>query len=266
MGALLGAALNAGASVIQNGLNWFGNTMQNRQAMRNWERMNEYNSPKNQMKRFQEAGLNPHLIYGQGTAGNASSAPSQTAPPPVDISAFGNMIKTYLELKSMDKDIEAKTTANKSSLHDFIVKAEDYGLGSGMDENFKYDSPYLRRKQLEESKAKQDLALGTTNIGLNNAKKLELDKRLNMMDTEHMILKAKQSIEEFNKRKNLRWEEMDIEAKRDWKLAGIHEKDPDSTKLIKWMIYHSLGTKDASKIRNEAITMFRDLFSGMRKN
>lgn len=34
--------------------------------------MNEYNTPANQMRRFQEAGLNPHLIYGQGTPGNQS--------------------------------------------------------------------------------------------------------------------------------------------------------------------------------------------------
>jgi len=34
----------------------------------------EYNSPKNQMKRFEEAGLNKNLIYGQGNPGN------QTAP------------------------------------------------------------------------------------------------------------------------------------------------------------------------------------------
>lgn len=37
------------------------------------DRMNEYNSPKNQMSRFQDAGLNPHLIYGQGSPGNQSS-------------------------------------------------------------------------------------------------------------------------------------------------------------------------------------------------
>lgn len=30
----------------------------------------EYNSPESQMKRYKEAGLNPHLIYGQGTPGN----------------------------------------------------------------------------------------------------------------------------------------------------------------------------------------------------
>lgn len=45
-----------------------------------WNLMNEYNSPANQMKRFSEAGLNPNLIYSQGSNGNASGQPSYSAP------------------------------------------------------------------------------------------------------------------------------------------------------------------------------------------
>lgn len=37
------------------------------------DKYNEYNTPLNQMKRFKEAGLNPHLVYGQGSAGNQSA-------------------------------------------------------------------------------------------------------------------------------------------------------------------------------------------------
>lgn len=40
-----------------------------------WHLQNLYNSPKSQMQRFQEAGLNPNLIYGKGTSGNAVSMP-----------------------------------------------------------------------------------------------------------------------------------------------------------------------------------------------
>ncbi len=39
-----------------------------------WERENAYNAPTEQMARFREAGLNPHLIYGQGTPGNVQSS------------------------------------------------------------------------------------------------------------------------------------------------------------------------------------------------
>lgn len=45
-----------------------------------WHMQNAYNSPAEQMKRFGAAGLNPHLIYGQGSAGNASSPPQYNAP------------------------------------------------------------------------------------------------------------------------------------------------------------------------------------------
>lgn len=42
-----------------------------------WNMQNEYNSPLKQMERYQAAGLNPNLIYGNGvsSAGNASGAP-----------------------------------------------------------------------------------------------------------------------------------------------------------------------------------------------
>lgn len=43
-----------------------------------WKLQNEYNSPQSQMARYKEAGLNPHLIYGQGNNGNASPIPNPT--------------------------------------------------------------------------------------------------------------------------------------------------------------------------------------------
>ena len=39
-----------------------------------WKRQNAYNTPKNQMQRLRDAGLNPALMYGQGTTGNAEKA------------------------------------------------------------------------------------------------------------------------------------------------------------------------------------------------
>lgn len=41
-----------------------------------WNLQNEYNSPAAQMKRYQDAGLNPNLVYGQGTPGNAQNSPT----------------------------------------------------------------------------------------------------------------------------------------------------------------------------------------------
>ena len=44
-----------------------------------WNLQNEYNTPKAQMARFAEAGLNPNLIYGQASSGNAGSLTSASA-------------------------------------------------------------------------------------------------------------------------------------------------------------------------------------------
>lgn len=38
------------------------------------QEQNSYNTPKAQMARYADAGLNPHLIYGQGTPGNQASS------------------------------------------------------------------------------------------------------------------------------------------------------------------------------------------------
>lgn len=45
-----------------------------------WDLMNQYNSPLSQMNRFQEAGLNPNLIYSKGQPGLAASQVQYQAP------------------------------------------------------------------------------------------------------------------------------------------------------------------------------------------
>ena len=45
-----------------------------------WNKQNQYNLPANQMQRYRDAGLNPNLIYGQGTPGNAEKVQPYTRP------------------------------------------------------------------------------------------------------------------------------------------------------------------------------------------
>lgn len=52
-----------------------------------WNKENEYNSPKAQMARLDEAGLNKALMYSQGNTGNASS-PAPAATPNIDYSGI----------------------------------------------------------------------------------------------------------------------------------------------------------------------------------
>ena len=81
--------------------------------------MNQYNSPVMQMKRFSEAGLNPHLIYGKGSAGQQQTTP-QYQKAAADFSLrkpiqVPDMLGTYLgtlqsraQTENLNKDIEVK--------------------------------------------------------------------------------------------------------------------------------------------------------------
>lgn len=85
--------VSAGAGMFGNGISM----IQNRRALKNsmklakyqfdlnkqmWDLQNEYNSPSAQMARYQEAGLNPNLVYGAGgmMSGNAQNAPTAEQP------------------------------------------------------------------------------------------------------------------------------------------------------------------------------------------
>lgn len=93
-GSVGGALLNAGLGVV-------GNFLGNKQAEKNqqkqnefnaaeaqktrdwqemmWNKNNEYNTPLAQVNRLQEAGLNPNLVYGNGTMQNVSPMASSGA-------------------------------------------------------------------------------------------------------------------------------------------------------------------------------------------
>lgn len=88
-----------------------------------FERMKEYNAPTAQMARFKAAGLNPNLIYGQGTPGNVNSTPSYQAPrqdykyaPPVDLPMTLAMYQDVAvkdaqidNLQAQTENVEART-------------------------------------------------------------------------------------------------------------------------------------------------------------
>lgn len=77
--------------------------LQNRSARKEYNEMKRYNSPAQQMKRYQEAGLSPYLIYGAANAGNMNApAPSQE----YGLDTFGagaqKGIENYMAWKQFD--------------------------------------------------------------------------------------------------------------------------------------------------------------------
>lgn len=91
---------------------------QNKYNLQMWNLQNQYNSPKAQMERFAEAGLNPNLIYTQGNAGNASPVAASASAGGLS-QALGSVSKafsTVMAAKSIVADIKNKQAMNNNLL------------------------------------------------------------------------------------------------------------------------------------------------------
>lgn len=135
LGDIIGGALGAIGGISQAQINARAakyNTDQTILANRNmaeyayskdvemWNRQNEYNSPEAQIERFKDAGLNPNLMYGQGSSGNATSLPHYNAPtaeynykPAVDIPMALSMFQDMALKQAQTDNVRAIADANK---------------------------------------------------------------------------------------------------------------------------------------------------------
>lgn len=117
-----------------------------------WNREVEYNTPLNQMKRYQEAGLNPNLIYSQGNPGNSSvTSPTYKAPhlsfaykAPRVKQAFDflQMFSAYQNAAVIDSEVGLKR-AQEQAAH---AQASDYAASAAL-------------KAKQEAKTKYELEL-----------------------------------------------------------------------------------------------------------
>lgn len=82
VGGIVGGIANIGSTLLANRANRKLAEYSFEQQRKMIQEQNEYNSPKSQMARYEEAGLNPHMLYGAGqnAAGNQSSIAKYEAP------------------------------------------------------------------------------------------------------------------------------------------------------------------------------------------
>lgn len=130
---LLGTAANIWATSRQNKKQREWNVAQtNTQYMRDQSSQayaNWYNSPKNQMARFEEAGLNPHLIYGKGTPGQQQNVPKASKaegsfklPQMENPQILDSMLK-YQGLKKLNAETDlVSATVNSQNMRNKITE------------------------------------------------------------------------------------------------------------------------------------------------
>ena len=218
-----------------------------------WRYQNAYNTPEEQMKRFEEAGLNPHLIYGKGTNGNAADVRgydrAQIESVTKGFQGFSNALANYQTIAATD-NVQAQTqvatqeAANKAvegqlKTIDVAQKKFDLGLSKQLrdasviaGEANAYKSIQTARQSAEEyrrSKVEADIAVNTKDPRIKEAK-ARLDK----------ILAEKDSVQIENELQKL---EYDLNKK------GVQKADNVIFRLLmrnpnsRWLLDKILGKK-----------------------
>lgn len=125
--ALLEAGVNAGASLLGGIFSYFGQKSanaaalermreQNNFAERMWNEGNAYNTPYEQRKRYEAAGINPYLALGNIQAGNAQGSVTPAPPAPVGnagaylgagvAGAANSAVNTYMQNQLISSQVE----------------------------------------------------------------------------------------------------------------------------------------------------------------
>lgn len=95
-------------------------------ALSDWNRQNDYNSPTSQMARYRDAGLNPNLIYGQSNTADAvrstNTAPWSPRAPNIDLNA-GPTVSAFYDTRMKEAQIDNLKAQNTVYLQEAALKA-----------------------------------------------------------------------------------------------------------------------------------------------
>lgn len=148
-------AVQAGGGIASSLINVIGqNYINNRNiqeqrraqavAQQNWKEQQEYNSPRNQVARIEEAGLNPDMLYGQSSAGVAgnSATPAQSINPPalnpiqLDPMLASSIYKNIADI-AVDKSQASLNYANASNIANQSLTETERRRGIKLDNDVK---------------------------------------------------------------------------------------------------------------------------------
>lgn len=104
-----------------------------------WEKTMQYNDPKAQMARYQNAGINPHMAYMSGGGSNTTTSPGTPSAnvespevAPNTGSMLGGILEKYLQNKAMENQIRSdKAKADQEEIRaQLMAEGLDYKKGN----------------------------------------------------------------------------------------------------------------------------------------
>lgn len=210
LGALpiVGGVLNGVTQMFTNSANRrFQEHMYDRQrqdALADWNMQNAYNLPAAQMARLKAGGLNPNLVYGNGSSavtsqgmprGATPSGTSGTAPR-FDITGMFPMLMYQLKSEMQAQQIENLKTQN-------LVLSTQAGKNVAQTGNIEVDTE-LKRFQLNMSETLKDVNVALANgnlarINIGNQVALDANERAAAMNSQNLQIAIERVIQ-------LRWQ------------------------------------------------------------
>lgn len=197
-GGLVGGLGNVATSLINNHYQQQANEQNiraqkdiNNQNIENqwkmWNATNEYNSPVAQMARYREAGLNPNLIYGQGSSGNATQANIGTAQAPqvqakqMQNAQIFSQASQYMSLLLQQEEVQSKQIDNEiqSSI------ANDIKFQNGWQTQILEQT--LAKLKVDIASGEKDNAIKDINKAIRQWELLQQPYKLNMLQFDNKL-------------------------------------------------------------------------------
>lgn len=207
--------------------------LQRQDALSDFDMINQYNHPIQQMNRYREAGLSPNLIYGKGAhqaaamvRSSQATSPSITAP---RLENMGNLVQGFADLRIKQAQYDNTQAATLKLLSDAAKTQEEKRQLSDLFDLKVQDI----KSQIAERDARQIYTLDK-----NKREELTTTKDLEKKTVEilHEIEKKANTIQERTKLRvaidNARQEGRILQYKADLADKGINPDDPLWTRMI----------------------------------
>lgn len=147
---------------------------------------NSYNSPKANMQRLKDAGLNPDMVYGSGSVGVSDASVPQRGAPGSSMAETIPFNNPVLDAVSAAQGMAAAKKAGAETIgqkiqNDFDLKSFQDRLASFGKQNNKTDAE-IKKLGEEAANLQQEFSVMTAQLNLWHLDEQEKHKRLDQMD------------------------------------------------------------------------------------
>lgn len=257
----LGPVIAAGAQMASSGLNAASQGATNKKARKfqeqmyerqradslaDWNMMNEYNDPKQQMARLKAAGLNPNLVYGKGADNTApavrSSTPGSWNPKAPELDLGAAMSSFY--------DVQFKQAQTNNLKQQNAVLTQEAALKAAQTANLatqtargKFDldlASELRKTSLDTARAQLDKINNESRVLLNRDEREAIAQSVSLKEaaeriTQLQLKNANNALEREQIRANIKSTEVQTALKGkelELRNMGLNPNDPTWMKVV----------------------------------